>query len=83
MEVEFLIGDQSLERVILLYQPSLQRLGIHSIVRYVDDAQYFNRLREWDFDIILRLARDAHAGQRAKRLLGLECRRHTRLSQSH
>ena len=53
MEVEFLIGDQSLERVILLYQPSLQRLGIHSIVRYVDDVQYFNRLREWDFDIII------------------------------
>ena len=53
MEVEFLIGDQSLERVILLYQPSLQRLGIKSVVRYVDDVQYFNRLREWDFDIII------------------------------
>ena len=33
MEVEFLIGDQSLERVILFYQPCLQRLGIKVTVR--------------------------------------------------
>jgi len=53
MEVEFLIGDQSFERVILFYQPSLQRLGIKATVRYVDNVQYFNRLREWDFDIVV------------------------------
>jgi ABC-type oligopeptide transport system substrate-binding subunit len=28
MRVEFLVGDPSLERVILFYQPALQRLGI-------------------------------------------------------
>jgi microcin C transport system substrate-binding protein len=53
MTVDFLIGDQNLERVILFYQPALERLGIKAGVRLVDDIQYTNRLREWDFDIIV------------------------------
>jgi microcin C transport system substrate-binding protein len=53
MKVEFLIGDQSFERIVLFYQTCLQRLGINVTVRYVDDVQYFNRLREWDFDIVV------------------------------
>jgi microcin C transport system substrate-binding protein len=53
MTVEFLIGDQNLERVILFYQPALERLGMKVSVRLVDDIQYTNRLREWDFDIIV------------------------------
>jgi microcin C transport system substrate-binding protein len=52
MEVEFLIGDKSLERVPLFYQPLLRRLGIEATVRSVDYVQYINRLREWDFDIV-------------------------------
>jgi microcin C transport system substrate-binding protein len=52
MEVEFLIGDKSLERVPLFYQPLLRRLGIKVTVRSVDYVQYTNRLREWDFDIV-------------------------------
>jgi microcin C transport system substrate-binding protein len=53
MQVEFLVGDPSLERVALFYRPALQRLGITADVRLVDDAQYINRLRGWDFDIIV------------------------------
>jgi microcin C transport system substrate-binding protein len=53
MQVEFLVGDPSLERVVLFYQPALQRLGMTADVRLVDDAQYINRLRSWDFDIIV------------------------------
>jgi microcin C transport system substrate-binding protein len=53
LQIEFLIGDQSFERIILFYQASLQRLGIKATVRYVDDVQYFNRLREWNFDIVV------------------------------
>jgi microcin C transport system substrate-binding protein len=53
MKVEFLIGDKSFERIVLFYQTYLQRLGINVTVRYVDDVQYFNRLREWDFDIVV------------------------------
>ena len=37
---------------MLFYKPSLERLGITVTVRTVDDAQYENRLRSWDFDII-------------------------------
>jgi microcin C transport system substrate-binding protein len=51
--VEFLIGDESLERVILFFQPALERLGMRVTVRLVDDVQYQNRLRDWDFDIIV------------------------------
>ena len=51
--VEFLIGNESLERVILFFQPALERLGMHVSVRLVDDVQYQNRLRDRDFDIIV------------------------------
>jgi len=51
--VEFLIGNESFERIILFYKSALERLGIHVSVRLVDDVQYVNRLREWDFDIIV------------------------------
>jgi microcin C transport system substrate-binding protein len=50
--VEFLADDPSFERVFLFYKPSLDRLGIKVSVRSVDSAQYENRLRSWDFDII-------------------------------
>jgi microcin C transport system substrate-binding protein len=50
--VEFLADDPSFERIFLFYKPSLDRLGITVSVRSVDDAQYENRLRNWDFDII-------------------------------
>ena len=40
------------ERVFLFYKPALDRLGITVTVRTVDDAQYENRLRNFDFDII-------------------------------
>jgi len=50
--VEFLTEDPSFERVFLFYKPSLDRLGIATTVRTVDVAQYENRLRSRDFDII-------------------------------
>ena len=51
--VEFLLEIRACERIILFYKPSLERLGITVTVRTVDDAQYENRLRSWDFDIII------------------------------
>jgi microcin C transport system substrate-binding protein len=50
--VEFLAADPTFERVFLFYKPSLDRLGMTVTVRTVDDAQYENRLRGWDFDVI-------------------------------
>jgi microcin C transport system substrate-binding protein len=50
--VELLTNVPLFERVFLFYKPSLERLGINVSVRTVDVAQYENRLRSWDFDII-------------------------------
>jgi len=49
---EFLAEDPNFERVFLFFKPSLDRLGITVTVRTVDEAQYENRLRNWDFDIM-------------------------------
>jgi microcin C transport system substrate-binding protein len=53
--VEFLVSDPASERYVLFYKPALDRLGIGATVRTVDDAQYENRLRTWDFDVITAL----------------------------
>ena len=51
--VELLSNVPLFERVFLFYKPSLERLGIEVTVRTVDEPQYENRLRNWDFDIII------------------------------
>jgi microcin C transport system substrate-binding protein len=51
--VEFLGSDPTFERIILFYKPALERLGVTVTVRTVDDAQYENRLRNWDYDMIV------------------------------
>jgi microcin C transport system substrate-binding protein len=54
VEILSLKSDPSgAERVINFYQPSLARLGIEVTVRSVDHIQYENRLRNFDFDIIV------------------------------
>jgi microcin C transport system substrate-binding protein len=50
--LEFLVESPAFERVALFYKPSLERIGIDASVRTVDDAQYENRLRQFDFDVI-------------------------------
>jgi microcin C transport system substrate-binding protein len=50
--VEILVQDPSSERISLFYKPSLERIGVTTSIRVVDDAQYENRLRNFDFDII-------------------------------
>jgi microcin C transport system substrate-binding protein len=51
--VEILVQDPSSERIVLFYKPSLERIGVTTSIRIVDDAQYQNRLRNFDFDIII------------------------------
>jgi microcin C transport system substrate-binding protein len=53
LSVELLIEDPSLERIALFYKPQLERLGIVVTVRTVDEAQFENRRRQWDYDIIV------------------------------
>ncbi|HEY5379229.1 MAG TPA: extracellular solute-binding protein [Pseudolabrys sp.] len=50
--VELLVEEPSFERIMLFYKPSLERIGMTVSVRVVDAAQYENRLRQWDYDII-------------------------------
>src|SRR5713101_4834997 len=50
--VEILVQDPSAERIALFYKPSLERIGVTTSIRVVDDAQYQNRLRSFDFDMI-------------------------------
>ncbi len=52
-EIEMLTQDPAFERVLLFFKPSLERLGITVGIRTVDAAQYENRLRSWDFDMIV------------------------------
>ncbi len=53
MTIEFLSDSPTLERIILFYKPALERLGVTVTARTVDDAQYENRLRSWDYDAIV------------------------------
>ncbi|QWG17897.1 extracellular solute-binding protein [Bradyrhizobium sediminis] len=52
VSVEILVQDPSAERIALFYKPSLERIGVTTSIRIVDDAQYQNRLRNFDFDVI-------------------------------
>jgi microcin C transport system substrate-binding protein len=51
--VEMLVQDPSGERIVLFYKPSLERIGVTATVRVVDSAQYENRLRNFDYDMII------------------------------
>jgi microcin C transport system substrate-binding protein len=51
--VEFLVDDPATQRFVLFYKPSLERIGITVNLRVVDPAQYENRLRQWDYDIVV------------------------------
>lgn len=53
--LEFLIFGPAFERIITPYQRNLKRLGIDSSVRQVDASQYQNRLRDYDFDVVIGL----------------------------
>jgi microcin C transport system substrate-binding protein len=51
--VEILVESPSSERIALFYKPSLERIGVTTSIRVVDAAQYENRTRSFDFDMII------------------------------
>jgi microcin C transport system substrate-binding protein len=51
VSVEFLCQDPADERGVLFYKPYLERLGMTVNIRTVDNVQYQNRIRSFDFDI--------------------------------
>jgi len=53
MSFEILIVSPAFERIVLPFVRNLGRLGIDARVRLVDQSQYINRLRDFDFDMIV------------------------------
>jgi len=53
MKLEFLVNDDTFDRVINPYFQNLKRLGITASIRRVDGAQYVQRTRAFDYDMIL------------------------------
>ncbi len=51
--VELLLVQPAFEKIALAYKNQLKKLGIDVRVQIVDPAQYRNRLRDYDFDIII------------------------------
>lgn len=52
LTIEFMLRQPTMERVIGPMRKNLERLGITSSIRMVDDAQYQKRTDEFDFDIV-------------------------------
>jgi len=53
MHFEILLVNQAFERIVLPFVRNLKRLGIDVSVRLVDESQYINRARSYDFDMIV------------------------------
>ncbi len=53
MKFEILLVSQAFERIVLPFTRNLSRLGIDAKVRLVDQSQYINRIRAFDFDVII------------------------------
>ena len=51
VSIEILCSDEGNERISLFYKPSLERLGVTVSIRRVDDVQFQNRTRDFDFDM--------------------------------
>ena len=53
LRFEILLVSPAFERVMLPFVRNLKRLGIDARLRLVDESQYINRLRSYDFDMIV------------------------------
>lgn len=51
ISIEFLASSRTQERLVLAYAETLKRLGIAMRLRQVDSAQYWARMRSFDFDM--------------------------------
>ena len=49
---EFLAASRTQERLLLAYADNLKRLGIGMRIRQVDSAQYWSRVKSFDFDMV-------------------------------
>lgn len=61
MTLEIVLEDPAMERVASFYADQLTKLGIAPSIRLVDDVQYQNRMRSFDFDIAVHAWVEGHA----------------------
>lgn len=54
LKIEFLLYEPSFQRVVNPYIRSLERIGVQASIRNVDISAYENRMRSFDYDLILR-----------------------------
>jgi microcin C transport system substrate-binding protein len=53
LEIEFLLNSPQFERIVAPFIEALKRLGVQGRIRTVDPSQYINRVRDFDFDVIV------------------------------
>jgi microcin C transport system substrate-binding protein len=53
LEFEVLLQSSAFERIVLPFIKNLGRIGVKATVRTVDQAQYIERVRSFDFDVIV------------------------------
>lgn len=53
MKIELLLAQPSFERVALPFKKNLEAMGIDMSIRTVDISQYINRIRSFDYDMIV------------------------------
>jgi len=53
MSFEILLVSPAFERIVMPFTRNLRRLGIDVSVRLVDQTQYINRLRSFDYDMFI------------------------------
>lgn len=52
---EILISYEAFERICLPFAKNLRKLGIEAKIRKVDDSQYINRVRNFEYDMVIEL----------------------------
>ncbi|SEQ68271.1 microcin C transport system substrate-binding protein [Amphritea atlantica] len=53
MSFEILLVQPTFERVVAPFARNLERMGIKPSIRIIDASQYINRVRSFDFDVIV------------------------------
>lgn len=51
--IEYLVDEPAFERIAVRWRETLAKIGVAMTVRVVDDAQYTNRTRQFDYDMIM------------------------------
>ncbi len=52
-EFELLLVQKEMERVVAPFLRNLERMGIQAKIRLIDVSQYINRIRSFDFDMMI------------------------------